>query len=91
MKPLEVKNADGSSGGKPTDGGPAFPCGSGDMRDPVGMSLRDYFAAKAMNGMLSGTPDGEQGAIDEHVAGFMATEAYILADAMLRARTKEGI
>ena len=26
------------------DGGPAFPVGSGDMRDPVGMTLRDHFA-----------------------------------------------
>ena len=31
----------------PIDGGPAFPVGSGDMRDPIGMTLRDYFAAKA--------------------------------------------
>ncbi|MFA5377415.1 MAG: hypothetical protein WC455_16810 [Dehalococcoidia bacterium] len=29
------------------DGGPAFPIGSGDMRDPHGMSLRDYFIAHA--------------------------------------------
>jgi hypothetical protein len=29
------------------DGGPAFPIGSGDMRDPQRMSLRDYFIAHA--------------------------------------------
>ena len=29
------------------NGGPAFPIGSGDMRDPQGMSLRDYFAVHA--------------------------------------------
>lgn len=28
------------------DGGLAFPCGSGDTRDPSGMSLRDYAAIK---------------------------------------------
>ena len=28
------------------DGGPAFPIGSGDMRDPTGMSLRDWFAGQ---------------------------------------------
>ena len=32
---------------------PAFPIGSGDMRDPVGMTMRDYFAAKAMAALVS--------------------------------------
>jgi hypothetical protein len=44
-----------------------------------GMTLRDYFAAKAMEGMLSdtalvGTP------------GEFAIKAYAMADAMLKAR-----
>ena len=33
------------------DGGPAFPIGSGDVRDPMGMSLRDYFAGQALANM----------------------------------------
>lgn len=58
---------------------PAFPIGSGDMRDPTGMTLRDYFAAKAMQGLVTGTttiPTAEK----------FAEVAYQLADAMLKAR-----
>jgi hypothetical protein len=59
-------------------GGPAFPIGSGDMRDPTGMTLRDYFAAKAMQGLISAdqmTPHD-----------YVANDAYGYADAMLKAR-----
>jgi hypothetical protein len=62
-------------------GGPAFPLD----RDccNVGMTLRDYFAAKAMQGLLaSGIECGP-----DDVASVVAS-AYILADAMLKARTK---
>ena len=31
----------------PKMGGPAFPVGSGDMRDPTGMTLWDWYAAHA--------------------------------------------
>jgi hypothetical protein len=50
----------------------------------VGMTLRDYFAAKAMQGLIAsprGTPDGSD-ATDE----YYAKNAYIMADAMLKAR-----
>ena len=60
-------------------GGPAFPLD----RDccNVGMDLRDYFAAKAMQGLLaSGIECGP-----DDVASVVAS-AYILADAMLKAR-----
>ena len=43
-----------------------------------GMSLRDYFAAKAMQGMMAGNWNTNYDAWAEH--------AYQLADAMLRAR-----
>jgi hypothetical protein len=46
-----------------------------------GMTLRDYFAAKAMQGLLAS--DIECGPDD--VASVVAS-AYILADAMLKAR-----
>ena len=62
------------------DGGPAFPVGSGDMRDPVGMSLRDYFAAAAMQGICASGP-----MITDDV---IALEAYSIADAMIKARTR---
>jgi hypothetical protein len=54
--------------------GPAFPC---DIE--TGMSLRDYFAAKAMQALL-GNPeiDGEPSAYSQL--------AYKYADAMLKAR-----
>jgi hypothetical protein len=61
-------------------GGPAFPQRSTDSWevDAEGMALRDYFAAKAMQGMLASDADlGEAG---------LAKWAYVYADAMLAAR-----
>lgn len=43
-----------------------------------GMSLRDYFAAKAMQGLLASEVNAPLNAF--------ATKAYALADAMLKAR-----
>ncbi len=62
-------------------GGPAFPVGSGDMRDPTGMTLRDYFAAKAMQGLLS-----RIGHDKINVHDVLAQRTYQIADAMLKAR-----
>ena len=65
------------------DGGPAFPAHPSAMGDHDGMSLRDYFAAKAMQGMLAArhpTHSGEDG------ADTLADDSYIVADAMLAAR-----
>ena len=62
-------------------GGPAFPVGSGDMRDPTGMTLRDYFAAKAMQGMVNYGPWS-----DNQDRMQIAERAYKMADAMLKAR-----
>ena len=59
-------------------GGPAFPIGSGDMRDPTGMTLRDYFAAKAMQGFIS---CGDPCNIELDVKA-----AYVWADYMMEAR-----
>jgi hypothetical protein len=71
-------------------GGPAFPIGSGDMRDPQGMTLRDYFAAKAVVGLLTMADewrsyfrrDGDGTTWKDEAA----KAAYEVADAMLRAR-----
>jgi hypothetical protein len=77
----------------PNDGGPAFPFGqiSETTGQPIngcyhsGMSLRDWFAGQALQGILA-SPDtvGSQPSI----AGY----AYQFADAMLaeRAMTKGG-
>lgn len=67
------------------DGGPAFPTvlyEHGGESD--GMTLRDWFAAKAMQGMLAN--DIECG--PEQVPIIVAS-AYVLADAMLAERSKE--
>ena len=74
-------------------GGSAFPIGSGDMRDP-GMTLRDYFAAKALLGLIAEPPwsvgaSGVASRLSDHTpdeALNFATAAYRLADAMLKAR-----
>ena len=68
-------------------GGPAFPVwelngqGKAEMTD-FGMTLRDYFAAKAMQGLLSCQSE-ETGF---YQAKNAAQEAYAMADAMLEAR-----
>ena len=45
-----------------------------------GMTLRDYFAAKAMQGLLACPVQPQSG------ADMYARDAYALADAMLKAR-----
>ncbi len=64
----------------PTDGGAAFPVAHSYLIQS-GMSLRDYFAAKAMQGLFS---CGK--AHDEHTAHVTAKASYLMADAMLKAR-----
>lgn len=74
---------------KIADGGPAFPVVADSAKAYSsgfrGMTLRDYFAAKAMQAFLSG-----------HIARYghdnhwrymdLPAEAYQVADAMLKAR-----
>ena len=65
-------------------GGPAFPTTKplehwGDPNQ--GMTLRDYFAAKAMQGLLAGITPTTVWSHDE-----AAETAYNVADAMLKAR-----
>jgi hypothetical protein len=74
------------------DGGPAFPRGKdtfGEVND--GMSLRDYFAAKALQGGLAGLAGVMSDTrinIDDYRKG-MAVGAYAIADAMLAERAKQ--
>jgi hypothetical protein len=62
---------------------PAFPV-SGDWSQikDKGMSLRDYFAAKAMQGALAGIATRAEVVRYSELAGL----AYEVADAMLEAR-----
>ena len=62
-------------------GGPAFPLVAQNWHRE-GMTLRDYFAAKAMQGMLA--EDGGGALNNEELAEF----AYVIADEMLKAREK---
>jgi len=71
------------------DGGPAFPNpghdnGPGNYRGrPAdGMTLRDYFAAKAMAAMI---PVAGSTELEWHDFDLLAGSAYAQADAMLRA------
>jgi hypothetical protein len=50
-----------------------------------GMTLRDYFAAKAMAAFLSSPDDANY--YEKH-PGLLADSAYNIADAMLAERTK---
>lgn len=62
---------------------PAFPCTEANYTDPKwtsdGMSLRDYFAAKAMQAMCEEVSRYDQ--FDR-----VAKDAYKMADAMIEAR-----
>ncbi len=60
----------------------AFPIKEPLFSDNRGMSLRDYFAAKAMQGML--TADAQFQASPEKIAAW----SYEYADSMLAARGK---
>ena len=63
------------------NGGPAFPSTiTDDSLHVGGMSLRDYFAAKAMQGLFAAGGGVTRGAEE------WARLAYAMADAMLAAR-----
>lgn len=72
------------------DGGAAFPrveyeCFQGEVKSRTnrekGMSLRDYFAAKAMQGIIVGVENPNE--------EYIAKIAYAMADAMLAERDKK--
>jgi hypothetical protein len=65
------------------NGGPAFPHPDYLYAGPWGMTLRDYFAAKAMQGLLSA---GGAVSIEPHLFANEAAMSYAMADAMLKAR-----
>jgi hypothetical protein len=78
-------------------GGPAFPhtveykgADCGGVVPHGGMSLRDYFAAKAMPATMAEFDDGwkEHAYQQETFLQWAAERAYAMADAMLKAREK---
>jgi hypothetical protein len=76
------------------NGGPAFPTTpqNYDDMDPAGagMTLRDYFAAKALSGLLAGLDRDARRFMEREAepAAAMAKACYTMADAMLKARKK---
>jgi hypothetical protein len=84
------------------NGGPAFPVSTsntytGHQDGPntwqfPGATLRDYFAAKAIQGLACSDqtlwPPGADESDDPTDALFMARTAYMIADAMLEARSR---
>jgi hypothetical protein len=59
-------------------GGPAFPIGIPEAKIVyTGISIRDYFAAQAM-----------QALVRDNYFDVVATRAYLMADAMLKERLK---
>lgn len=79
------------------DGGPAFPLQSiGPDFAPgyAGMSLRDYFAAAALQGLvwsdIAMWPEGADVSDKPTDAVYMARTAYLIADAMLAARKEKS-
>lgn len=84
---------------KPDDGGQAFPhfyVWDRERREQIsvdnGMTLRDWFAGRALAGMLSdptvGNPDDRE---DSVVDAELASCAYAMADAMLAERSKDKV
>ncbi|HBD0129836.1 TPA: hypothetical protein KFU04_001056 [Escherichia coli] len=69
------------------NGGPAFPVAGSEHNYPIeGMTLRDFFAAKAMqSALLTSKPENPLGRMDIF-AQSVAEISYEMADAMLRAR-----
>ena len=79
---------------QPNDGGPAFPCGPSGMSisyddgrtehqypGSPGMSLRDWFAGKALEGQAHRFDH------PHNHRELLAKDCYEIADAMLRARS----
>ena len=67
-------------------GGPAFPV-KAVPENYFGMTLRDYFAAKAMQAFIRAAPHGTTFGTDYPKTNMQyANASYAMADAMLQAR-----
>lgn len=72
-------------------GGAAFPVGiAADSKQDgwlnEGMSLRDFFAAKAMQGLLANSTIPSDFNGEDEATKWLAKVSYLTADAMLEAR-----
>ena len=72
-------------------GGPAFPLYRGQGFKNDGMTLRDYFAAKAMPAVYADyCASARKTGWDEGWKHFIARESYEMADAMLTERERNN-
>lgn len=79
----------------PKDGGRAFPIlhtiDGNWVKEPLdeysGMTLRDYFAAQAVTGLLAHPDCQPVGKGHEVTTACVAAEAYAVADTLLKARS----
>lgn len=75
-------------------GGPAFPRPASDGGRPghaqSGMTLRDYFAAHAVIGLMGRHWSDENGDVPDDIWERWASGAYLAADAMIAEREKGG-
>jgi hypothetical protein len=64
----------------------AFPTAAdnGHSENQDGMDLRDYFASKAMQAII--TRCDEKSSEIEHIDSWIGSYAYVVADAMMEAR-----
>lgn len=69
------------------NGGAAFPSDTENYGPQCGMSLRDYFAAKVMNGIVSGIM-ANGATLDDTYVNKAVHAAYFAADQMLSERAK---
>ena len=70
---------------------PSIVRGADESHAEPGMSLRDYFASQAMLGLLANGWCTEERDLNLQ-AGYLeiAMDAYMMADAMIKARSKRG-
>ena len=70
---------------------PAFPLKAPMSNDFQGMTLRDYFAAKAMQGLLAGLDKDARRFLEFQTEPeqTMAKASWLMADAMLKARGEQ--
>jgi hypothetical protein len=72
------------------DGGPNFPMPIDIHGNPMGLTLLDYFAAKAMQGMLSEWHRVGPGYVPmDNSMDKLAVNCYQIAKAMLKARGEQ--
>jgi hypothetical protein len=70
------------------NGGPAFPVQDAASWQAHGMTLLDYFAAMAMQGWISSYPSDMTASQFVIGAPAVAELSYLMADAMLKERSK---